>query len=316
MDLRTALLQGQKLLEDSAIAAPRLTAEVLLAHAIGCERAWLYAHSDEQLREVWWIHYGRYLHDRLQGRPTQYITGRQEFYGREFRVTPDVLIPRPETEHVIEAFLMVAGEIARRDGPNAILDIGTGSGAIAVTLALEARLEKGSRVFASDISNAALKVAAGNARTLGATVGFVCCDLGAAFPASSFDVVVSNPPYVPEIGAGALQREVREHEPAVALYGGADGFAVYRRLIPEAARLLRPSGWLIMELAYNAVDTVTEILVGNLTGTTEPVAGGGSIIPEFSGGRSGPVPVLRDWRDVSVTADLAGLPRVITARLP
>ena len=284
MDLRTALLQGQKLLEDSAIAAPRLTAEVLLAHAIGCERSWLYAHSDEELREVWWIHYGRHLHDRLQGKPTQYITGRQEFYGRDFRVTPDVLIPRPETEHVIEAFLAIAGAIERRDGPKAILDVGTGSGAIAVTLALEATLENARRVFASDISGAALKVAAGNASKLGAKVDFVCCDLGSAFRASSFDVVVSNPPYVPESGRGALQREVRDHEPAVALYGGADGFDVYRRLIPEAARLLRPASWLIMELAYNAVEAVSEI--------------------------------LRGWRDVQVTADLAGLPRVVTARRP
>ncbi len=105
MDLRTALLQGQKLLEDARIAAPRLTAEVLLAHAISCDRAWLYAHSTDELREVWWIHYGRYLHRRLGGTPTQHITGRQEFYGRMFRVNPDVLIPRPETEHVIEAAL-------------------------------------------------------------------------------------------------------------------------------------------------------------------------------------------------------------------
>src|SRR5258707_9263313 len=129
MDVRTALQQGQTLLEEARFGSPRLTAEVLLMHAIGCERSWLYAHSGDELREVWWIHYGRYLHERLKGKPTQYITGRQEFYGREFRVTPDVLIPRPETEHVVEAALEKhAGRIA---------DIGTGSGAIAVTLALE-----------------------------------------------------------------------------------------------------------------------------------------------------------------------------------
>src|SRR5207248_5453782 len=150
MDLRTALMQGQKLLEDGSISAPRLTAEVLLAHAIGCERIWLFAHSDEELREVWWIHYGRYLHERLQGKPTQYITGRQEFYGREFRVTPDVLIPRPETEHVIETALALAR------GAQRVLDIGTGSGAIAATLALELNAE----AFATDISPAAAVVAA------------------------------------------------------------------------------------------------------------------------------------------------------------
>src|SRR5947209_8588969 len=146
MDLRTALMQGQKLLEDGSISAPRLTAEVLLAHAIGCERTWLYAHSDEELREVWWIHYGRYLHERLAGKPTQYITGRQEFYGREFRVTPDVLIPRPETEHVIEAALEAARDSRR------ILDVGTGSGALAVTLLLET----GAAAWATDISPAAI----------------------------------------------------------------------------------------------------------------------------------------------------------------
>src|SRR5580698_6940583 len=107
MDIRTALLQGQQLLEKSAVQAPRLNAEVLLAHAIGCSRTWLYAHSDEELKELWWIHYGRYLHERMQGKPTQYITGRQEFYGREFRVTRDVLIPRPETEHLVEIALAV-----------------------------------------------------------------------------------------------------------------------------------------------------------------------------------------------------------------
>src|SRR5512136_1521893 len=105
MTLQQALLQGTRLLEEAGIAVPRLTAEVLLGHVIGQERAYLYAHPERELREVEWIHYGRYLHERLKGKPTQYITGRQEFYGREFRVTPEVLIPRPETEHVVEAAL-------------------------------------------------------------------------------------------------------------------------------------------------------------------------------------------------------------------
>ena len=157
MDLRAALLQGQTLLEDAKVAAPRLTAEVLLAHAIGCDRVWLYAHSDESLKELWWIHYGRYLHERMQGKPTQYITGHQEFYGREFRVTPDVLIPRPETEHVVEAALAKAG------GARSIIDIGSGSGAIAVTLALEMNAP----VIGADISSAALRVAAENSHRLG-----------------------------------------------------------------------------------------------------------------------------------------------------
>src|SRR5579859_6170751 len=135
MTLQQALLQGTKLLEDAGIAVPRLTAEVLLAHALGQERTFLYAHSEQELEQVEWLHYGRYLHERLNGKPTQYITGRQEFYGREFRVTPDVLIPRPETEHVVELALAVA------PGARRILDIGTGSGALAVTLQLETGAE-------------------------------------------------------------------------------------------------------------------------------------------------------------------------------
>src|SRR5579862_4098990 len=140
MTVRTALSQGQQLLEDAKISESRLTAEVLLMRATGHDRAWLYAHGNDELTEVWWIHYGRYLHQRIKGEPTQYITGRQEFYGREFRVTPDVLIPRPETEHLIEAAL------ARSVGT--VLDIGTGSGAIAVTLVLETKV----RVVATDVS--------------------------------------------------------------------------------------------------------------------------------------------------------------------
>src|SRR5579862_8057233 len=130
MTIQTALLQGTKLLEEDAISAPRLTAEVLLMHALQRDRAYLYAHSADELTELAWIHYGRYLHERLKGKPTQYITGHQEFYCRDFRVTRDVLIPRPETEHLVEA------AIARIKPGDVVLDIGTGSGAIAVTLAL------------------------------------------------------------------------------------------------------------------------------------------------------------------------------------
>jgi release factor glutamine methyltransferase len=270
MDLRTALLQGQKLLEDANIPAPRLNAEVLLAYAVGRDRTWLYAHSDEELHEVWWIHYGRYLHQRIQGTPTQHITGRQEFYGREFRVTPAVLIPRPETEHVIEAALEHAA--------GRVLDIGTGSGAIAVTLALETE----ARVFATDISPPALHVARDNARRLKAAVDFVECDLGSAFIGSAFDLVVSNPPYVPL--DESLAPEVRDHEPKIALFGGADGLDVYRRLIPEAGRLTRPGGRLIMELASNTAHAVEEMLRE------------------------------ADWREVRISADLAGLPRVAVSR--
>src|SRR5665213_1331238 len=236
MNVRTALLQGQQLLEQANVGEPRLTAEVLLMRATAHDRAWLYAHGNDELIEVWWIHYGRYLHQRIKGEPTQYITGRQEFYGRDFRVTRDVLIPRPETEHLVEAALSRGG--------NSILDIGTGSGAIAITVALETKAS----VTASDVSAAALRVARQNAKALGARVDFVACDLGAAFAEGSFDLVLSNPPYIAGRDHSALQPEVRDHEPALALFGGEDGLAIYRRLVPQATRLLRPGGWLMMEL--------------------------------------------------------------------
>jgi release factor glutamine methyltransferase len=276
VNLQTALLQGQQLLDDAGITAPRLNAEVLLAHAIGCERSWLYAHSDEELREVWWIHYGRYLHERIKGKPTQYITGRQEFYGREFRVTPDVLIPRPETEHSIEAVLVLTPR------PETILDIGTGSGAIGVTLSLET----GALITCTDISEAAVRVAAENAWRLGSKARFMVCDLGSALASSAFDLVVSNPPYVPEDGSEDIQREVREHEPRMALFGGSDGMDVYRRLIPDAARLLKPGGHLILEIGWLEAEAV------------------GAILGERAS----------RWTTVEIKPDLAGIPRVVIAR--
>src|ERR1700737_1926044 len=133
MTVQTALVQGTPLLEEAEIGGPRLAAEVLLARALRCERVYLFAHPEQELREVEWLHYGRYLHERMHGKPTQYITKRQECYGREFRLTADVLIPRPETEHVVEVALRVAR------GARRLLDVGTGSGALAVTLQLETR---------------------------------------------------------------------------------------------------------------------------------------------------------------------------------
>ena len=272
MTVGTALLQGSRLLEDAHVAVPRLTAEVLLGHAMRAERAYLFAHPERDLSEVEWIHYGRYLHERLEGKPTQYITHKQEFYGREFRVTPDVLIPRPETEHVVELALEVA-RTSRR-----LLDVGTGSGALAITL----RQETGAEAWATDISPAALAVAASNAERLGAFVSFVACDLMAAIAGGTMDLVVSNPPYVPAAQREGLQREVRDWEPPVALFAGETGFEIYDRIVEDAPRVLRPGGWLILELGFGSLNHVAGLLAG--------------------------------WRDVRVDPDLAGIPRVIAAR--
>jgi release factor glutamine methyltransferase len=272
MTVRTALLQGMQLLEDGEIGVPRLTAEVLLAFALRVERVYLFAHPEQELREVEWLHYGRYLHERLKGKPTQYITQRQEFYGREFRVSPDVLIPRPETEHVIEVALRLGS------GVRHLVDAGTGSGALAATLALEL----GVRVFATDISPAAAGVARENAARLNAPVHVVVCDLLTSIASESMDLIVSNPPYVPVTQRDGLQREVRDWEPHVALFGGETGFDLYDRLVSDARRVLRPGGWLIMELGFGSLNHVKELVA--------------------------------EWSEVRVEPDLAGIPRVIAAR--
>jgi release factor glutamine methyltransferase len=246
--LHTALLQGARLLEEAEVSAARMTAEVLLCHAVHVERSYLYAHPEQELREVEWIHYGRYLHERMKGKPTQYITEKQEFYGREFFVSPAVLIPRPETEHLVEAALPLVRGV--------VVDVGSGSGAIAVTLALEAKW----RVMAADVSREALLVTGENAGRLGADVCLVQGDLLGAFRDASVDLVVSNPPYVAEEARESLQREIRDWEPGLALFGGASGFEVYRRLIPEAWRVLRTGGHLVMELGFDSLPEVARLL--------------------------------------------------------
>jgi release factor glutamine methyltransferase len=274
LDVQTALLQGTKLFEEERIGAPRLTAEVLLAYALHRDRTYLYSHPEHELTEIEWLHYGRYLHERLNGKPTQYITQTQEFYGRPFHVTPDVLIPRPETEHVVEVALAL-GKTAHR-----FLDVGCGSGAIAVTL----RLETGAEVWGTDISFSALQTAAGNAARLGAQVFLVACDLDSAIAGHSIDVLVSNPPYVPSAELAGLSREIRDHEPHCALTSGPTGFEIYERLIAGAPRVLRSRGHLILELGYNSSDRVLELL------------GGG-------------------FENIQLTSDLAGIPRVVSCQL-
>jgi len=239
-----------------------------------CERVYFFAHPEQELREVEWLHYGRYLHERIKGKPTQYITHRQEFYGREFRVTQDVLIPRPETELLVEAVLR------RRQGAGFVVDVGTGSGAIAVTLALETS----ACVIASDISRAVLAVASANAKRLGARVGFVASDLLSSFGDDCVDVVASNPPYVAEADHDSLQPEVRDWEPGLALFAGPAGLDVYVRLIPEAFRALRPGGLLALEIGFGQAAAISAL--------------------------------ASNWRNLEVLPDLAGIPRVIVCEKP
>ena len=270
MTVKTALHQGSILLEEGQVLAPRLTAEVLLSHALQKERIYLFTHPEAELGQIAWLHYGRYLFERIKGKPTQYITRRQEFYGRDFTVSPQVLIPRPETELLVEAALALEGRI---------VDVGTGSGAIAITLSLEKR----QRILATDISAPALEIAAHNARVLKANVDFAQGDLLNAIASRSVDAVVSNPPYISDKDRAEMQREVRDHEPHLALFAGPTGAEVYHRLIEGAARVLKPGGHLLLELGYDSLTPVRTMLD-------------------------------KSWTDISVTNDLAGIPRILRAR--
>lgn len=233
----------------------RLDAETLLLHVVGKDRAWLIAHGDDELSDEDAARFSRLIERRFGGEPIQYITGEQEFYGLPFRVTPDVLIPRPETEHLVEKVLSLAAEFSE---PR-IVDVGTGSGAIAVVLAHQLPQ---AQIIALDISATALHVARGNAERNGVAerVRFVESDLLAAVALEKFKVVVSNPPYVPTTDRESLSVEVREHEPGLALFAGDDGLDVYRRLIPAAFPMLEAGGFLVMEIGYGQSQAIEELL--------------------------------------------------------
>jgi release factor glutamine methyltransferase len=233
----------------------RQDAERLLLHVLGNNKAWLLAHADDELAEDQASEFLLLIERRFKGEPIQYITGEKEFYGLPFRVKDDVLIPRPETEHLVERALELAGRLVR---PR-IVDVGTGSGAIAVALAH--KLPK-ARITAVDISGAALDVARGNAERneVARRIEFKESDLLAAVADEPFEMVVSNPPYVPTADRDSLAVEVREHEPALALFAGEDGLDVYRRLIPAAFAVLEPGGFLVMEIGYGQSQAVAALM--------------------------------------------------------
>ena len=301
VEVRSALKEGMARLRAANVPSSTLAAELLLLHVLGRDRAWMYAHPEAPLDAAAAEKYMALLARRAAGEPTQYLTGKQEFWGLEFEVTPAVLIPRPETEHVVEVALERLGEergikINMRTGQPTprlqIADIGTGSGCIAVALAREL---PHAEIVATDISPEALEIARRNAARLGVDgrIRFVETDLLQALldePGSGasergrFDLIVSNPPYVARNEAAELAREVREHEPGTALFGGPTGAELYERLMEQSARLLAARGVLVLELGYNCADAVRAIVARQ-----------------------------RAWANVSVTNDLAGIPRVLAA---
>jgi release factor glutamine methyltransferase len=328
MDARTALKTGISRLRETGVPSFTLAAELLLLHVAGRDRTWLYTHPEENLTEEVAHRFFALVARRAAGEPTQYLTGKQEFWGLEFEVTPAVLIPRPETEHVIEIALdRLALRELRANRPQKtigeglqVADIGTGSGCIAIALAKE--LPK-AKFVATDISRAALEVAQRNAARhhVADRVQFVESNLlheaGADFvgpqhaahplgkvvdaekpvvanhhakhpPITShrsplFDLIASNPPYIGRREAPTLAREVRDHEPHSALFGGEEGYELYADLMAQAAEQLKPTGILVLELGHDTLRAVQPLLDA------------------------------ANWINVGVTNDLAGIPRVIAA---
>jgi release factor glutamine methyltransferase len=310
MNIRAALKEGMAQLRAAQIPSHTLATELLLMHALGRDRAWIYSHPEESVTPATAKKFRALIARRAAGEPVQYLTGKQEFWGLEFEVNPAVLIPRPETEHVMEVALARLGERGIKihmdtGAPREklrVADVGTGSGCLAVALAWEL---PHAEVFATDISASALEVARRNAARHGAAdrIHFSQCDLltglensdvnsvGArhAVPASAqhelqFDLIVSNPPYIARNDADQLQREVRDHEPHAALFGGLTGIEMYQRLIDQARDLLRHRGILVLELGHDSAERVRAIF------DAQPA-----------------------WTNVSITMDLAGVPRVLAA---
>ncbi len=262
-------------LAQKGISEPRAAAGLLLAHCLQCTRLELYLRYDQPLSEAELQCYKRLLRRRLAREPVQYIVGRQEFWSLEFLVTPAVLIPRPETELLVEAVLHHAqtapGETLR------ILDVGTGSGAVAVALAKELPQ---ARVTALDASEAALAVARQNSQRHGvqARLNFIRSDLLSALDqAATFDVIVANLPYVPTPDWEQLPPEIKDHEPRLALDGGPDGLEVLHRLILAVPSRLRAGGFLALEVGQGQAETVVQLLEATWAFTSL------TIIPDYQG---------------------------------
>ncbi|HEX3372169.1 MAG TPA: peptide chain release factor N(5)-glutamine methyltransferase [Candidatus Acidoferrales bacterium] len=296
LSMFAALRDGIARLERDNVPSAGLAAELLLMRVMGRDRAWIYARPEVELAPAQREEFFALIARRASGEPTQHLTGHQEFWGLDFEVGPDVLIPRPETEHVIEVALErlgIANEASaqRREENVRIADVGTGSGCIAISLARELL---SASIVATDISAAALEVARRNAarHNVSDRIEFVECNLLDDFLHKSpvtghrsrlFDLIVSNPPYIGRWEAPTLAREVREHEPEAALYGGETGTEIYAPLVEHAVALLKPGGALVLELGHSSAAHVSTLLSSS------------------------------EWTDVTITNDLAGIPRVASA---
>ena len=263
----------------ASVGSPRMNAEMLLMFTLNCDRAHLFAHPERELTNEEQSRYEEAITQRVRGVPAQYITGHQEFWSMDFIVTPAVLIPRPETEHVIETVL----PLARTTKNPRIVDVGTGSGCIALALAKEL---SESEIHATDISPSALEIAKANAsrHQLAGRIHFHESDLLKNLPLQYFDLIVSNPPYVGESEEDQVQLEVRKFEPRNAVFAGLTGLEVIERLIPQAISALKSEGWLVMEISGTIAEGVKRLLTA--------------------------------WRHLQIINDLQGIPRVVSAQRP
>jgi release factor glutamine methyltransferase len=305
--IKEALAEGARKLYDADPQNNRRTARVLLARVVGCEQERLLARPEDLITALQYAEYLDAISRRARGEPLQHITGHQEFYGLDFLVSPDVLIPRPETEFLVEQILRLAaspgaqpvregvteGQYADHGQPGTprhqpgqlILDVGTGSGCIAIALAIHLPM---ARIIATDISQTALAVARKNADTHGVAariqflLGDLFCPVQHYHLDESIDFIACNPPYVPSGRPDLVQRDVRDFEPAMALYGGPDGLSFYRRLLVEAPGYLRPRGFLVCEIGYSQLESIRAMVDLNL------------------------------WEFVEAARDLQGIPRTLT----
>jgi len=293
VQLKQALASAVERLEAADVGSPRMNAEVLLMFVLGVGRAYLHAHPECELTPEEGARYDEILARRATGMPSQYITGHQEFWGLDFVVSPAVLIPRPETEHLVEAVL----ELARGVPSPRVVDVGTGSGCVALALAHEL---KTAEIYGVDLSDDALEVARANAARLQLEKGvrFLQTNILAVIPREDFsasrgtclaefrdfDFVVSNPPYVAFSEADKVQKSVFEFEPRLAVFAGENGLDVIRPLTKQAHEALKPGGWLMLEIGYSMRDAVVNLLSPTM------------------------------WDDIRVVPDLQGISRVVGAR--
>jgi release factor glutamine methyltransferase len=278
--LKDALFWAIDQLTAAHIGSPRMNAELLMMFTLNCDRAYLYAHPEHELTAEQEQRYAETINRRSSGFPAQYITGHQEFWGMDLIVSPAVLIPRPETEHLIETVLRL---VENREMPFRIVDVGTGSGCIALALAKEL---PSAEIHATEISPPALEIARANAarHRFERRIRFYEANLLRGLEPGSFDFVVSNPPYVGESEQDQVQLEVRKFEPRTAVFAGPIGTEVIEKIVPEARWVLKPAGWLIFEISGTIADRVKELLSG--------------------------------WSNLQIANDLQGISRIAAAQKP